>query len=301
MAQIKRQVLGRRIALGGLRLQTAQDHLLQPLWQIGSQLARRWRVHPQALAHPAIGLGRAKRQLTGGKLIEHDADRKNVAARITPHADHLLGRNPGRRTDRLAQLLSQQIGIERIAGQAKVKQHGTAVRTDQNVGGFEVQVHRVLLVQAVHGQRDRCTELRQFIHARALGRIEPVLQRAPMHVLHHQIGYVFQIASRHKTRHVRAAEHLHELVLDFETDDVFCAVTRRHARHLHGQRETRIAHAFGVAHVVNVGHATGMDALLDREAVEFSAGFEQFHRPSSSRSANCAGKAACRMATAAAW
>ena len=37
----------------------------------------------------------------------------------------------------------------RVAGQAKVQQHRAAVRAEQHVGRFQVQVHGVLLVQRV--------------------------------------------------------------------------------------------------------------------------------------------------------
>ena len=102
MAQVKRQVRGRRIAFRGLWLQTAQNHLLHPLRQIRLELARRWRIHPQSLPQAAGRPGRAKRQFAGGEFIKHHADRKNIAARVAAHTHHLLGRNPGWRADRLA-------------------------------------------------------------------------------------------------------------------------------------------------------------------------------------------------------
>ena len=142
-----------------------------------------------------------------------------------------------------------------------------------------------MLVQAVHRQRHRLAQAGQFVRRRALGRLQPVLQGLARHVFHDQIRHVFQIARGHKTRHMRARQGLHDLVFHFKADDVFGAVAGRHARNFHGHRKTRIAGPLGVTHAVDVGHATGMDAFLDRKTVQLGAGFQQLHRPCSSRSA----------------
>ena len=56
MGQIKRQVRGRGVTLGSLRLQAAQNNFLQPFRHLGAALARWLRVHPQTLAQTARGL-----------------------------------------------------------------------------------------------------------------------------------------------------------------------------------------------------------------------------------------------------
>jgi len=149
VGQVKRQVRGRGVAACGLGLQAAQDDLLQPGRNVGAVLARRRGRHPQALAHAAAGGGGAKGQLARGQFVQHHADGEDVAARVAAHAHHLLGRNPGGRAHGLAHLLGQQVGVVGVAREAKVQQHGRAVVLDEHVGGFEVQVAHVLLVQAV--------------------------------------------------------------------------------------------------------------------------------------------------------
>ena len=125
---------GRRVTLGRFRLQAAQNNFLKPLGQLGLQLARRRRVHPQTLANAAFGLRCAKGQLARGQLVQHDANGKNIAAGVAAHPHYLLGRNPGRGTHGLAQLLGQQIGVQRIARETKIKQHRAAIGANQHVG-----------------------------------------------------------------------------------------------------------------------------------------------------------------------
>ena len=265
------------------------------------ELARRCGVHPQALAQTALGLRRAKGQLAGAQLVEHDADGKNIAARVASHAHHLLRRNPGGRAHGFAQLLGQQVGVQGVAGQTKVQQHGATIGANQHIGRLQVQVHGVLLVQAVHRQRHRRTQTRQCFHGRAFGQVKPVLQGLPRHIFHHQVRHMVEVTCGHKARHVRAADDLQHLVLDLEADDVLGTVARRHARNFHGQRKAGVARAFGVAHAVNMRHAAGVDAFFNGETVQLCTGHQQLHRPVSSRSAKKAGKPACRIAAAADW
>jgi hypothetical protein len=130
----------------------------------------------------AVGLGFAK-----GRWAVHNwrmTPAQDVAARIAAHAHHLLGGNPGGRTHGLAQLLGQQVGVVGVAGQAKVQQHGAAVATEQHIGGFQIQVHGVLLVQCMQGARHRRAQPGDLLHAGwGLG-IQPVFQGLAGHVFH---------------------------------------------------------------------------------------------------------------------
>ena len=156
-------------------------------------------------------------------------------------------------------------------------------------------------MQTVYRDGHSSAKKSQALDRRTFRRLQPMIQGLPRDVLHDQIGHVFQVPGGHKARHMGAGQHLHDLVLDLKADDVLGTVARRHARNFHGQRKAGVARTFGVMHVIDVRHAARMDALLDGEAVELGAGLEQLHRPNSSRSANKAGKAACRIATAAEW
>ena len=154
-------------------------------------------------------------------------------------------------------------------------------------------------MQTVYRDGHSSAKKSQALDRRTFRRLQPMIQGLPRDILHDQIGHVFQIARGHETWHVGTGQDLHDLVLNFKTDDVFGAVTRCHARHFHGQWKTRITRTFGVMNVIDVRHTARMDALLDGEAVELGTTLQQLHRPNSSRSANKAGKAACRIATAA--
>ena len=96
IGQVKCQRSSRCMTFGGFGLEAAQDNLLQPLGQVCAPPSGWHRIGPQALAQPAPGLRVAKGQLARGQFVQHDADGKDVAARISAHADHLLGRHPGR-------------------------------------------------------------------------------------------------------------------------------------------------------------------------------------------------------------
>ena len=133
-----------------------------------------------------------------------------------------------------------------------------------------------------------------------------MLQGFALQVFHDQVRHVLQIARGHKAGHVRAGQHLQQLVFHLEADDVLGPVTRCHARHFHGHGEARVSRGAGVirrrciVHPVDVGHATGVDALVNLKTVQQPARLQQFHRPSSNRSAKYGGKSVRRMAAAAA-
>ena len=312
VTQVKGQVSGRGVAFGCLGLQAAQRHLLQPFGQIGAVLAGRNGVDPQALAQARWRVGRAKRQSTGAHLVQHHANGKNVAARVTAHPHHLFGRNPTRRTHGFAQLLGQQVGVVRVVGQAKVEQDritkaGLRVRAfwfrhiaKQHIGRFEVQVHRVLLVQRMRRMGHGTGQAHDHRRRQRTGQVQPVLQGAAAHVFHDQVGHALQVARSHKPRHVAAGEHLQDVAFHLEADDVFCPIAAGHAGHFHGQRKAGVVPALGVGHPVNMGHATAVHAFVDGEAVQHGAVFQQLHRPISRRCAKNSGKPAWRMDWAAA-
>ena len=123
VGKLTRQMRGRRIASRCFRRKAAQNHFLQPRWQVGPiPTWRRW-IHPQTLAQSARSLRVAERQFTGRELIEHHAHSKNIAARIAANTDHLLWCHPRWRANRLAQFLRQQVGIVPVIAQSKIEQH----------------------------------------------------------------------------------------------------------------------------------------------------------------------------------
>jgi hypothetical protein len=301
VSEVEQQVRRRRIAPGRFGLQAAQDDLLHPLGQVGAQGARGFRIHPQALAHAAGCLRRAEGQLAGGQLIQDHPDGKDVAARITAHTDHLLGRYPRGRSDRLAQFFGQQVGIVRMARQAEVQKYGHAVFSHQHVGWFEIQVAYVLPVQTVRGPGHGGAELGQGGGIRPFGLVQPVLKGVALHVLHDQIRDVVEITGSNEARDVQAGQDLHDPVLDLEAHDVLGTIPSRHAGDLHGQRKTRITRSGRIVHTVDVGHPPCVNAILNDKSVQFGSRFQQFQRPSSRRLAKYSGSPAALMAAAADW
>ena len=194
-------------------------------------------------------------------------------------------------------------GVARSGGDGRVVRRAT----HDHVGGLQVQVHGVLLVQGVRGGGDGGAQGGQRLNGQPLmllgDAVQPVVQRGAGHVLHHHIRRGGQITHGDQARHVRAAERLQDLVLHLEADDGLGAIARRHARHLHHHRERRGA-AVGVGHFVDVGHAATVQALAQLEFVQHHArgclGRSRAHRPTSSRSAKKAGSGVARMASAAA-
>ena len=299
MRHVEQQVRRGRVTLGRFGLQAAQDDFLQPFRQVGTQGARRHRVHPQPLAHAACRLGCAEGQLAGGQFVEDHADREDVTAGVAAYAHHLLGRDPGGRADGLAQFLGPQVGVMRMAGEPEIEKHRHPVLAHEHVGRLEVEVADVLAVQAVRSAGHRRAEVLQRGGVGPFGHVEPVLKRVAFDVLHHQIRDVVQVASGHKARCVVAGEHLHDLVLHLEAHDVLGTISRSHAGNLHRQRETRIAGAGRIVNAVDVGHAPRVNAVLDDKSVQFGSRFQQFQRPSSRRLAKNSGSPAALIAAAA--
>jgi hypothetical protein len=96
-----------------------------------------------------------------------------------------------------------------------------------------------------------------------------------------------------------ALQNLQELAFDFDADDVFRTVARRRTRHFHCHRKTRVGLAVGIVHAVDMGHATGMHAIVHGKAIDDRAWLQQFHRPRSRRSAKNSCRPTLRMAAAA--
>ena len=161
-----------------------------------------------------------------------------------------------------------------MAGQTKIQQHGAAVIAKQHVGRFQVQMHRVLLVQCVGRTGHGCAQARNVGHTGARIRVKPMLQRLAMHIFHDQVGHAIKITSGHEAWHMRAGEHLHDLAFDLEAHDVFGSIAGGHAWHLHRHGEAHAETTIGVMHLVDVRHAARVDALVDGKPVERGSWFK---------------------------
>ena len=95
----------------------------------------------------------------GEHLVEHDAERKHVGARVdaVSLAPDLLGAGVVRRA-REAIRLGQAVTVD-VAGQAEVDEADAAVFADQDVVRFDVPVDHAVVVRVVQRVADACDDL----------------------------------------------------------------------------------------------------------------------------------------------
>ena len=270
--QVQRQLRRALVAALGLDLQALQDHLLQPRRAVFAQRTRRHRVHVQALAQAAHGLGGTERALPGGEVVEHHAQREDVAARVVARELHLLGRHVRARAQRQAEFLVQQVGQLVVARQAEVHQHRGAVVAEHDVAGLDVQVHQVLAVQLVQRGGDAGADLGDLLH-RQRRVVQARAQRVAGDALHHDVGLAREVAARHELRHVRAVQRRQDHLLDLEADDAGRVLAALDARHLHDQRHrlAGVSVTVHARHAPQVRHAAHVQAFLEPVAVDHLA------------------------------
>jgi hypothetical protein len=233
-------------------------------------------IDPQARAQSAHRARCAERALAGGEVIQHHAEREQVAARIVADELHLLGRHVGPGSHRQRELFLEQVGQVLVARQAVVHQHGRTVGAEHDVAGLDVQVHHMLSMQVVQRGGHADADLHHLVERqRRLGQARA--QRVAGDVLHHDERLAREVAARHVARHVLAGERRHDHLLDFVADDRGRILAALDARHLHDQRRLvgdRRRAAFGVdtADAPHAGHAALVQALLEQEAVDDSGG-----------------------------
>ena len=146
VTKIMRQLGGIGIAAARLHLEAAQHDLLEPGRNVRIELSRRHRIAPQALLQAPQLLRIAKGAHARCKEIHQAAERKEIAARVTADAHHLLRRHIGRRAIWQPELLLQKVGEVAVVGEAVVDQHRFARRAEQDVGGLHVEMHHALVV-----------------------------------------------------------------------------------------------------------------------------------------------------------
>ena len=95
MTQVECQLCRTLVAALGLDFEAMQDDLLQPGWNFGVDRAWRHRVDIEPAAQAAHRARLAEGPLAGGQVVEHHAERKQVAARVIADELHLLGRHIG--------------------------------------------------------------------------------------------------------------------------------------------------------------------------------------------------------------
>ena len=272
--QIKRQ-LGRALAAPfGPDFQARQDQLLQPGRAVGAQRARRYGVNVQAPAQAAHAVGVAKGPLAGGEVVEHHAQGKQVAARVIADELHLLGRHVRPGAQGQAELFVQQVGQVVVARQAKVDQHRLPIGPEHDVAGLDVEVDHVLAVQRMHGGGHPRADLDHLVDRQRRG-VQARLQGVALDLLHHDVRRAGEVALGDEGGHARATQRRHDHLLDLEADDGRRVFVAAHPRHLHQQRQARVALVVDLHDPPQMGHAAAVQPLLQAKAVDDLPGLQR--------------------------
>ena len=125
------------------------------------------------------------------QLVQHDAERIDVARGRDAAAAHLLGaRVLGGHEPHLGSglrgRLGRAVGLEQL-GDAEVEQLRHARGGDEDVAGLDVAVHDEALVRVLHGAAD-LPEEREAAVDRQAPVVAPLDERLPLHVLEDEVG-----------------------------------------------------------------------------------------------------------------
>ncbi len=148
-----RELFARLVALFRRLLQRAGDHAAQRQRQVGPQRIERRRVGVGDLVDDADHRVALERQVPGEHLVEHDARRKQVRARIDGKTLDLLGRHVVGRSQHRAHL--RLIGLLRLLGlvdpaDAEVGDfHRERLVHQHDVAGLDVAMDDAFLVRVV--------------------------------------------------------------------------------------------------------------------------------------------------------
>ena len=208
-------------------------------------------------------IGTRERTAARGQLVEHDAEREDVRARIGRPALGLLGRHVGHRTDdraRLREHVGRRHGrrvetvVERRArdvrgGEAEVEYPQPAVVPEHDVVGLQIAVHDAPVVRGREGVRDRDRELQHPRSRKAAGR-ELAGQRVSLDQLHRQERAVARFFHRVDGDDVRMVERGQGARLAAETLEPLRISGQRHGKSLerHRPAEPRVLGPPDLAH-----------------------------------------------------
>ena len=157
--QLPGHVRGRRVAVAGIALQRAEENLLELGRDLRVQLTRRRRIDQQTLVHHRQRIRPRERRLAGEHLIEHRAQRVDVAALVAALALHLLGRDVVGRAQRRREPHLRDAPRILLQCDAEVDDLDAVAVAHHDVLRLQVAVHHAVLVQIVegvaNGQRER--------------------------------------------------------------------------------------------------------------------------------------------------
>ena len=252
---------------------------------------RRHGIDPEAIAH--VGVGFAERQLARRHLVQHDAEREDVAARILACAEELLGGHKGGGAGAESRFLREQIGIARVMREPEVDEDDAAVALENDVRRLQIEMDDILLMKTVQRIGDRRADVRDLRKGeRPL--LNEILEAVAFNPLRDEIGRPREIADGDERRDVRPLQGRDDRRFRLETDDAFARFVRADARHFHDER-LRVS---GLRDAIDVAHRAGVHAIADRETVDLRAGpqaVEHDQIPRSMRSASNSGRRAARI------
>ncbi len=263
-AEVVAQCLGIRVPHVGILRQQLGNDGLERSGHIGNQLVQWLREIVHLLVGDAHGILAGERRLARHHLVQHDAERVEVAARIGLRALCLLGREVRRRTHHGSDL-GEVVLARRVhgPGDAEVGNLHLAVGADEDVRGLDVAVHHATRVRVAERCRDLVGDLSGLHRVDVPIGPQDVGQRAPLHVLHrHEVG-VRVLAPVVDRDDVRMGQVGGGLGLASEPLDEVRISRELGKQHLDGHETVEQK----VARQEDVGHATPSDALLNFVAV----------------------------------
>ena len=269
MQQIKGQLRRRGITACGVDLQTAQDDFLKPRRNGRIERARRHGVAPDAPFQPLQPLRIAKGTHACREKIHQNAQRKLVAARLMPYAQHLLRRHIGRGAIGQAEFLHHQVRQLVVMREAIINQHHLAIGAEQHIGRLEIKVDHMLAVKIMQRRGNFCAQCRN-IGAGHRQVFKSGQQRGRVDMLHHQIGLGGKIPHSHIFGHMNALEARQNHLLHLEADNGRRVFALMDHRHFHQHRHVYIR----PRHLPQGGHAALIDEFDNFKTADGCARFK---------------------------
>ena len=232
--------------------QRARHHGIDSGWQFRIESARRRGV----LGHDLLDDGKVavavERPLAGEQLVQHDAGRKQVGARVDLLALDLLGRHVFERADHRA--LGAR-GVARVLDprHAEVGQLDAPIGFYQQIGRLDVAVHDVLPVRVVQRRQQVAHDAQRLLQRVALALVQVVLEVVALDELHHQESAVAVAVGVVNTHDMRVLQARRRARLGAKTYFVFGRRFFRQVLHLDGL-DRHAAVQVGVVPLVHQPH-----------------------------------------------
>ena len=147
---------------------------------------RRRRAGARLLEHLARRR-RRERVAPGDDLVERDAERIDVAARIEVGAGGLFGRHVMRRAEDHLLVRADGVLVLHVAGEAEVGQLRAAGRRDHDVAGLHVEMEHAEPRGMLEGARDLHDQAARFERRQLAALPKQRAQGAALDVFHHEV------------------------------------------------------------------------------------------------------------------